>query len=330
MFRKLKNGFAPNGAISQKFQTDRVRYEVVKLSAAISAQVRETGSAVASDSSSEGDLNDLDQEMIAALTELTTTELLYFHQLGEIGCYLASAYADEENDNQAQPDYDCGADGASSPSSKTDSESESEEVEPCLLARSASCAEPTQSRATHDATHSRAHARTQPIQSSVNQLSANLLIASGRVRQAILELATILGVSVTLFTPASFQDADESDRKRYYYGLIAHEVFVYMGGKGITCQNGEPYHQRRVQVLNTLCDISKMTWTLMNLCAMTNTFRFATDTPLFKTVKVDPIESVFGNNGWRPVLPVATATAAERIVIDDSDDVPSIQNNQHN
>jgi hypothetical protein len=45
-----------------------------------------------------------------------------------------------------------------------------------------------------------------------------------------------------------------------------------------------------------------MTWTLMNLCAMTNTFRFMLpDDPLFSTVKIDPIESVFGmfgNRSW--------------------------------
>jgi hypothetical protein len=52
--------------------------------------------------------------------------------------------------------------------------------------------------------------------------------------------------------------------------------------------------------MQELCEVSKMTWMLMNLCAMTNTFRFMLpDDPLFNTVKIDPIESVFGNRNRR-------------------------------
>jgi hypothetical protein len=72
--------------------------------------------------------------------------------------------------------------------------------------------------------------------------------------------------------------------------------------------------------MQELCDVSKMTWTLMNLCAMTNTFRFMLpDDPLFNTVKIDPIESVFGNRNRSWSSPVqsrdesAAATSAKAI-----------------
>jgi hypothetical protein len=53
---------------------------------------------------------------------------------------------------------------------------------------------------------------------------------------------------------------------------------------------------------------------------MTNTFRFATETPLFKTATIDPIESVFGNNGWRAAHTSTTTP--------DDDDVAATANNQ--
>ena len=304
MFAQLKNGFAPNGSISEKYECDGVRYEAVKLSTNISGQVKETGTV---DVSELGETS-FSRCNLSALAEVVTAEMLYYHQLGEIGCYIACAYSEETNEN-GDGVNDLAGNGSDSDVSSDDDEPEEE---PHMLTRTASCTTPV------PVTMQR------QIQPPVNQLSANLLIASGRVRQAVLELANMVGVSVTLFNPASFQSVHETDR-RYYHGLIVHEVFVSMGGKSSAYCNGEPYHQRRAQMLDALCKISKMTWTLMNLCAMTNTFRFMTDTPLFKTVKIDPIESVFGNNGWRPVLSAATTSPdddASNAVLD-SDDVPS-------
>ena len=156
-----------------------------------------------------------------------------------------------------------------------------------------------------------------PAMTHVNQLSANLLIASGRVRQKILEIATSLGVAVGMFGPASLRNTEYVQR-RHMYGLVLHEIFVALGGKSDSANNDELFCQRRSQVMQELCEVSKMTWTLMNLCAMTNTFRFMLpDDPLFNTVKIDPIESVFGNRSWpspfqssdEPTESTATATA---------------------
>ncbi len=294
MFKQLKNGFIPHGSVSQKFEADQVRYEAVKLSAGISSHVMDSGSGSGLDL----DLDDLNNRSVAALAEVVTTELLYYHQLGEIGCFLASAYSDEEHQNQTpKVESDLELD--------SDSDSDcSDDSDPSLgiLCRSQSQA-----------------AQAVPVQAMthVNQLSANLLIASGRVRQKILEIAESLGVAVGMFGPASLRNTEYVGR-RHMYGLVLHEIFVALGGKSDSALNDELFCQRRSQVIQELCEVSKMTWTLMNLCAMTNTFRFMLpDDPLFNTVKIDPIESVFGNRSWsspfqsrrEPTEATETATA---------------------
>ena len=305
MFKQLKNGFIPHGSVSQKIESDQVRYEAVKLSAGVSSQVMESGSGLGID------LDDLNKRSAAALAEVVTTELLYYHQLGEIGCFLASAYSDEENQDQdQQPQVE-----SDSSDLDLDSDSDSEcgdDFDPSLsvLMRSQS----------HLPEPEPVPVVPVPAMTHVNQLSANLLIASGRVRQKILEIATSLGVAVGMFGPASLRNTEYVQR-RNMYGLVLHEIFVALGGKSDSADNDEIFCQRRSQVMQELCEVSKMTWTLMNLCAMTNTFRFMLpDDPLFNTVKIDPIESVFGNRNrsWsspfqsrdEPATTTATATAA--------------------
>jgi hypothetical protein len=302
MFKQLKNGFIPHGSVSRKFEMDEVRYEIVKLSAGVSSHVMESGTGLGLD------LDDLNKRSTAALAELVTTELLYYHQLGEIGCFLASAYSDEENQNQVQPPP---VESDSDSDLELDSDSDSEfgdDSEPgiSLLCRSQShLPEPA------------AVPVPVPAPTHVNQLSANILIASGRVRQKILEIATCLGVAVGMFGPASLRNTNYVER-RNMYGLVLHEIFVALGGKSDSADNDELFCQRRSQVMQELCEVSKMTWTLMNLCAMTNTFRFMLpDDPLFSTVKIDPIESIFGNRSWsspfqsRREPATATATAIQ-------------------
>ena len=294
MFKQLKNGFIPHGSVSQKFEADQVRYEAVKLSAGVSSHVMESGSGLGIDFG----LNDLNKRSVAALSELVTTELLYYHQLCEIGCFLASAYSDEENQDQdQQPQVD-----ESDSDLELDSDSEcGDDAEPGLLCRSQShLPEPEPVPV------------PVPAMTHVNQLSANLLIASGRVRQKILEIATSLGVAVGMFGPASLRNTEYVQR-RHMYGLVLHEIFVALGGKSDSADNDEIFCQRRSQVMQELCEVSKMTWTLMNLCAMTNTFRFMLpDDPLFNTVKIDPLESVFGNRkrSWSSPICDEPATAA--------------------
>ena len=305
MFKQLKNGFIPHGSVSQKFESEQVRYEAVKLSAGVSCHVMDSGLGI--------DLDDLNKRSAAALAELVTTELLYYHQLGEIGCFLASAYSDEENQNHDQPQPQVDESDSSDSDLELDSDSDSEcgdDAEPGLLCRSQSHLPESVPMPVPVPV---------PAMTRVNQLSANLLIASGRVRQKILEIATSLGVAVGMFGPASLRNTEYVER-RHIYGLVLHEIFVALGGKGDSANNDEIFCQLRSQVMQELCEVSKMTWTLMNLCAMTNTFRFMLpDDPLFSTVKIDPLESVFGNRNRRWSSPFqssdepATATATATI-----------------
>ena len=280
MFKQLKEGFTSSGSISETFESDRIRYQVVKLAARISCQVRESGTAI----ESIDDVSNFDKPMAAAFAELVTTELLYYYQLGEIGCYLASTYSDEENQKN-QTNEQSEDDSEEDEDDSEEDEADDDDAGYLLQRTMSSGRAPSPAPAPAPG----------PV---VNQLSANLLIASGRVRQEILKFATFLGISVEMFGAASFQ-SNSTLEKRHFYCLLVHQVFVFIGGKSDTSQNDELFYQRRRNVLDTLCEISKMAWTLMNLCAMTNTFQFETDTPLFNTIKINHIESVFGNKRWR-------------------------------
>jgi hypothetical protein len=89
-------------------------------------------------------------------------------------------------------------------------------------------------------------------------------------------------------------------------------------------------------VLSKLCEISQNAWALMNLCGMLHTFKFRPNigtSPLFDTILIQPTESVFGNNGWRPVLQAAvlkfpdgnmSTTSPPPAEEFENDDVPSV------
>lgn len=275
MFSKLKRGFTPNPILNSKNEFDNVRYETVKLSAAISQEVRTFGEksfqyadepVIDNDDTKEAydeeeveekekeeeestSPNRLNMKMnlaqLGSLSEIILTELLYYNQLSEIGCFLASAYSDEENQNNPSE--------------------------------------------------------------HMSQLSANMLIASGRVRQKIMKMTEIFGISCTLLGPASYEY--DADSIRELYTVLLKLVYTKLGGYDEQDKHNDESHVTlRREVLSKLCDLSESAWTIINLCGMMNAFRFRPSigrSALFDTVQVTPSESVFGNNGWRPVLKAA-------------------------
>jgi hypothetical protein len=102
-------------------------------------------------------------------------------------------------------------------------------------------------------------------------------------------------------------------------------MFVRFGGgsfKSVEIKSGITPQQ----VLTELTSIAKDAWSLMNLCGMLQIFRLATNTPLFNSIKIDPLESIFGNNGWRQIPFHQAATWNTHTVTPqhvESDDVPS-------
>jgi hypothetical protein len=298
MFKQLKEG----NISSESPDTNKsLRQQIVKFAASISSQLLATGAAFAS--ASENDFNNFNnfnnfnfnEIMTKALAELVTAELIYYYQLSEVGCCIAVAYSDEQSpvspmaEPQTPRPVPESEDDVGNDDDETDDDDDAFQG-PLQRARSMSFACP---RATSPS-------QVKLGSGSTNQLAANLLIASGRVRQQIEELARFLGISVDVLDAASFQSGSESEsEKTRRQQKLVYGVFTFMGGKSGASQNGKTCYTRRIHAVEGLCEISKMTWALMNLCEMTNTFRFAIDTPLFKTVTIDPIESVFGNNGWR-------------------------------
>jgi len=286
MFRSLKNGFNPHGAIStHSAMNDEIRYETLKLAAKISSQIKETELIKVEEESGKG----FSEAQLAALAEIIAHEIIYYHQLGEIGCFLASAYLEEEQDNA---------------SIESDQE---QEADAGFLCRTASRAAPE---------------TTYEESPKVGHLSSSLLIASGKIRKGVNDFMRNLACpkEIYLLGPAGYGNVADQISQRHYHGLLVHPLFVRLGGGSF--KSVETKADMGIdQILTELSEIARNAWTLMNLCGMLQVFRLSTPTPLFNSIKIDPAESIFGNDGWRkmPVLQAATW----QLPTEFSDDVPS-------
>jgi hypothetical protein len=312
MFSKLKAGFIPHGNISTKHECDEVRYEAVKLSTMIAAEVRKHGISsfpqidFTSKSDNDAEPDEIDEvrssavmkkTTVAALAEVMMTETIYYHQLAEIGCFLASSFSEQEQDekrNQHQR--------RQQPVRSVSSGAKSDD----LCGGDCDCFDSDSDYGSDCDNDCDNKSETDYQQSS---LAANLLIASGRVRSSVIELTEMLDVSYKLLAPAGYiQDPHNQQSIRNMYGLLASLVYTRIGGRSYDVDNGDTMLNNRRGILSKLCEISQDAWALMNLCGMLHTFKFRPNigsSPLFDTILVQPTESVFGNNGWRPVLQAA-------------------------
>jgi hypothetical protein len=285
MFRSLKNGFNPHGAIAtHSAMSDEIRYEALKYAAEISRQIKDNGAVKIEQEPGKR----FTEEQLAALAEIIAHELIYCHQLGEIGCFLASALLEEEEDNASI-------------------ESDQEEADGGLLCRTASSAAPD---------------TTNEESPKVGQLSSTLLIASGKIRKSVNELLRNMACpkEIYLLGPAGYANVHDEITQRHYHGLVVHPLFVRLGGGSF--KSVEIMADMGIdQILTELAEIAKNAWTLMNLCGMLQIFRLSTPTPLFNSIKIDPAESIFGNDGWRKMPVLQAATCQLPTVF--SDDVPS-------
>lgn len=291
MLRSLKNGFNPHGAIStNSVMSDEIKYEGLKFAAEISRQINLTGAVNIEPEAGKP----FSEAQLAALAEIIAHELIYYHQLGEIGCFLASALLEEENDNA---------------SIESDQE---EEADSGFLCRTASSSAPDPS---------------QEQSPKVGQLSSSLLIASGKIRKSVNELLRNLAcpMEIYLLGQAGYANALDQIKQRHFHGLLVHPLFVRLGGgsfKSVEIKADITINQ----ILTELASIAKDAWTLMNLCGMLQIFRLSTPTALFNSIKIQPTESIFGNEGWRQILTQQAATMKFSPGTDElceSDDVPS-------
>ncbi len=97
MLRILKNGFIPHDAVMENpNMRDEIRYETMKIVAEISRQANHAGTIEGTPL--------LSINQLAAIAETIAHELVYYHQIAEIGCFLSSALCEEEN--YIPPDQD--------------------------------------------------------------------------------------------------------------------------------------------------------------------------------------------------------------------------------
>lgn len=278
MYRSLKNGqFAPHANISSglELNLEEVKKKVMRFATDFSHQVYETDTVRIE--------RQLTEEEMVAFVEIVVHELIYYHQLGEIGCFLATAFADDEKD-AIDPDT-------------PQSASSQEEADCGFLCRSASASDhPTEAPA-------------------IGEIATNLLVASGDIRKKITNLFMEMAMPNELFMlgPAGYSNFKDHVQQQYYHGRLVQTMMARLGGKveikcGLTLD----------QVLEHIVGIAKSSWALMNLCANSNAFRFTQSaSPLFNTIQIDPMESVFGN--WKLTKPCAPTHPQQW----ECDDVPS-------
>jgi hypothetical protein len=274
MFRLLKKGaFEPHASSCYNATAEQIKKKTVEMSTNFSNQLYETGVAKMDLKPGES-ASDLELDTLA---NIITHELLYYHQVGEIGCFLASALVDHENDQaHHEPSSD-----------ESDGEENEDNTDFGVLCRSMSCDTPSM---------------YEPPSPKANHLSANLLIASGNIRKKIGELFMNMGLVSEQFLlgAAGYINSESETQQRHNLGLITNAILVRLGGGSFKrVEITSPISLN--QILAEITEIAKISWSLINLCAMCNAFRFAdTKLSLFHTIQVDPFESVFGNYGWTP------------------------------
>jgi hypothetical protein len=245
--------------------TAQVLSEVDAIAKTTDKQVKETRKANFTSS----DTRQMNDEQIAALAEITVTELAYLQRLGEVGCFIASSYSDDENHrNATEASFD-----------DTDSESE-EEDDGGLLKRSVSVSVPMR----------------QATQTPIGNLATNLLIASGNIRNQIIDVCQKLSVMTPVLAATLSEEKTPEQRKQAHQALV-RTVFTRFGGGHSPVEVQIPIDG----IFAQMTKISESIWGLMNLCAMTSTFHFIEEHEHFKSIVINPDDSIFGNNGWRIV-----------------------------
>ena len=263
MLRLLKKGDLPKITMDLSgFQGNRAQIfsEADALAKTTENQVNETRNA----SFTSSDTRQMTDEQIAALAVITITELAYHQRLGEVGCFIASAYSYDEAQRMADE-----ASGA-------ETESDTEEDDGGFYSRTASLS----------------------IQQGppVGTLATNLLIASGNIRKQIGEVCQKLGIITPVLAATLSEEKSPEQREQHQKSLVS-TLFTRFGGGKASVEVQIPIDG----IFEQICRISESVWNLMSLCSMTNTYRFIEEHQHYKTIVINPDDSIFGNNGWRIV-----------------------------
>jgi hypothetical protein len=237
MLKVLKNGFYPISSDLCGFSgdTDQITTEAETIANSLEQQVFSTRTVVISAEYVRTD------PQIAALAELTITELAHLQRLGDIGCFLASAYSVEEN-----------------------------------------------------------IATQQPPPPECVRIASSLLVASGKIRQEIVDVCHKLTILSPILAATLSTDLSLTLQQQYHRKLVA-TLFTRFGGGGSSIEVRLPVPLN--DIFEQICRISESVWILMTVYSMIDAFRFIED---HKSMTIDPNDSIFGNNGWRVIQQAAT------------------------
>ena len=194
MLRLLNRGdFTPTTAGLSGFQGSREQIlgEAATMAKSLVNQISETRNVGFTST----DTKQMTDNQIAALSVITITELAYLQRLGEVGCFIASSYSDDENQRIAAD------------ASGDDTKSESEEDDNILI---------------------RTPTRQAP---PIGSLATNLLIASGKIRQQIGEVCQKLSIMTPVLAATLSEEKSPEQREQSYQSLVSTLFTRFGGGK---------------------------------------------------------------------------------------------------
>jgi hypothetical protein len=195
-----------------------------------------------------------------ALANIITYELIYYHQLGEIGQFCASKFDDLYYRQQV-----------------LSSISNQEEADVLSV-------EPTQ---------------TAPTSPNANPLSSSMLAASESIHKKIGDLCMKMGIASEqyLLGPAGYITSNAMFQQRHYIGLLTHSILVCLGG--CSFKGGQMTSSISInEILAEIATIAETAWSMINLCPETETFRSAAKGA--NNIMICPNESIFGNYRQAP------------------------------
>lgn len=232
MLKVLKTGFYPISSDLCGFSGDTTQIitEAETIATSFEQQVLETRTVAIS-------LENMTDPQIAALAEITITELAHIQLLSELVCFIASSYSVEENTS---------------------------------------------------------------IQPSI---ASSLLVASGKIRQEIVEVCHKLTIISPILAATLSTNVSLTYQQQYHRKLVA-TLFTRFGGGCSPIEVRLPVPLNGI--LEQICTISESVWILMTVYSMINAFHFIEEHHTFKSMTINPRDSIFGNNGWKVIQQAAT------------------------
>lgn len=125
---------------------------------------------------------------------------------------------------------------------------------------------------------------------AVSGSDEDVLSSINTIQHDFVYLCQELEIPTQLLILAISEEANEETRRSAYRTLVSNLYY----------SSNSTFELRKVNcILQQLCQISEKVWNLMTFFSMTDAFQYLSLHPHFKTLEIYPLDSIFGNNGWK-------------------------------